>query len=250
MARLGLGANNYTAIEALSGEMGWSRYQERIAKMKTNYKIKLEEVCQGNEDTWIAFVYRMTSQEWVKEVNRIDRKYSLREFYQEEGKRKKVGRAICMYGQREWERGIEKKTTLRFYRNKKEPIKEDFYDGSYEGKLLFRARTGSLELNGRTYRWNGGRENCESCGRGVKETIEHFLIECDRYQAERDKFMREMQALLGQEKWQEVKSLEDGGIAVVLGFQSGDVVVDSKNRAIAEATKVFLRAAWKIRVVS
>ena len=42
VARLGLGANSFVATEALKGEMGWSNYEERVSRMKVNYKVKLK----------------------------------------------------------------------------------------------------------------------------------------------------------------------------------------------------------------
>ena len=200
IARLALGGNKYTAVEALRGEMGWSRYHERIVKMKANYKLRLEQMGQRNEGSWAAYIYRVVGLDWVKEINRIDRKYLLRDLYFEENGRKLVEDAICLFGQTEWERGLNTKSTLRFYGNKERPMMEEYYDGSYQGKLLYRARSGSLEVNGRTYRWNGGRENCQNCVEMVKETIEHVIIECDRYEVERRDLMQEILNQVGQER--------------------------------------------------
>ena len=51
-----------------------------------------------------------------------------------------------------------------------------------KGDLLFRARTGSLEVNGRTYRWNQEvTNNCFMCKRGEEETTQHCMVECRAY---------------------------------------------------------------------
>ena len=55
---------------------------------------------------------------------------------------------------------------------------EKFYVVDWMSKFLFKARTGSLEVNGRTYRWSGKGENCEWCALGVKETVEHLVLKC------------------------------------------------------------------------
>lgn len=50
---------------------------------------------------------------------------------------------------------MENKNTLRYFKEKVKPERESFYDGSWEGKLLFKARLDSLELNGRIREWRG-----------------------------------------------------------------------------------------------
>ena len=42
VARMGLGANKWTAKETLRGEMGWSTFEERIDKAKVKYRMRLE----------------------------------------------------------------------------------------------------------------------------------------------------------------------------------------------------------------
>ena len=42
---------------------------------------------------------------------------------------------------------MEKKNSLRWYKVKEKPRKENIYDGSWESTLLFKARTDSLEVN-------------------------------------------------------------------------------------------------------
>ena len=112
---------------------------------------------------------------------------------------------------------------------------------------MFKARAGSLEVNGRTHRWNGIGESCQNCNGGVKETIEHLLVECDNYERERRAMMIEMQRILGQEGWQSVHEREDEGMSIILGFQCGEGVIDDKMGEIVETTKAFLKASWKRR---
>ena len=38
VGRIGLGANYYVAVEGIRGEMGWSKFEERIDKGTLNYK--------------------------------------------------------------------------------------------------------------------------------------------------------------------------------------------------------------------
>ena len=46
---------------------------------------------------------------------------------------------------------MDRKSTLTYYKNKNKPGPEKIYDGSYDGVLMFKARTGSLKAYSRTY---------------------------------------------------------------------------------------------------
>ena len=48
-------------------------------------------------------------------------------------------------GLEKWRQNISTKLTLLLYRGKEKPKRELFYEGSWRGDLLFRARTGSIE---------------------------------------------------------------------------------------------------------
>ena len=62
------------------------------------------------------------------------------------------------------------------------PKSELFYDGIWAGQLLFKARTNTLEVNVRMYRWNEKKQRmCMQCGMGVDGTVEHMSLECERY---------------------------------------------------------------------
>ena len=54
-------------------------------------------------------------------------------------------------GLEKWKRNIENKSTLGLYQRKEKPRKELFYDDSKRWELFFKARSGSIELNARTY---------------------------------------------------------------------------------------------------
>ena len=82
---------------------------------------------------------------------------------------------------------MESKSTLRLYREHKKNIKEEQWVDNTEGsKLLTRGRTNTLELNWRK-RHQGLSEKCPGCDCD-SETLEHFLIECNRYDNQRLRF--------------------------------------------------------------
>ena len=95
-------------------------------------------------------------------------------------------------------------------------------------------------VNGRTYRWSGKSENCEYCITGVKETIEHLIIECMGHEQERRVLIGEMKNLIGEEKWDEVKARENEGLSVILGFECEDETLNMNRMKIVNTTKMYL----------
>ena len=147
-------------------------------------------------------------------------------------------------GLRRWREGMERKSSLRYYRSKKKPGYERAYDGSIGGELLFKARSGSLEVNKRTERWNGGRSWCTSClerGIRVDEDLEHVIVECPRYNRLRNNLEEEIIRKVGREVWENRKQEEDLGVAAVLGLEN-------EYKEVVPYTKGFLRDVWRERV--
>ena len=106
---------------------------------------------------------------------------------------------------------MSEKTTLEWYQRKDRSRYESFYDGSRGGDLLFRARTKSLEVNSRVYRWkNGGSKVCEVCERGVDETVEHLMLECEGYGGARDRMLDVVTEEIGVEACREMRERNAG----------------------------------------
>ena len=89
---------------------------------------------------------------------------------------------------------------------KERPSKETWYDGSIGGQLLFKARTQSLELNARTYRWS---KNCKklyrNCNLGADETVLHVIVECPKYERDRAEVIRIATEAIGIEGWRVIR---------------------------------------------
>ena len=85
-----------------------------------------------------------------------------------------------------WEKDLTEKASLNRYRKYKTKIKqEDIYNNKYESVLLFKARTGTLELNIEK-RHKGEDTTCDLCKTG-DETDIHFILECNKLNDKRDK---------------------------------------------------------------
>ena len=235
VARIALGAKCYVAVEALRGEMAWSTYRDRISRMKANYKGKL---IQSRIESWPGYIHRYRwASGWRKELRRIDKRYNLENAYHQNNYKETIKRMIIGKSQEEWEEGIRKKSTLQMYSNKKRPAMEKFYDGSWGSKLLFGARTGSLEINGRTHHWNETGENCHFCPAQVKETVEHLIVECEGHRLERQEFIEEIVDRIGAEEWRKKSEEDDSGLLLLLGFEADERLVECTKKYLVKVMK-------------
>ena len=150
---------------------------------------------------------------------------------------KKVG---CM----KWKEAMENRETLQWYKDKNKPRWESCYDGSWEAKPPFKAKSESLEVNSRTYRWNnGGRWWCEKCSNEEnprREDVKHIMLKCEWYNEEREEWERKISHEIGIEEWIERKQREDNGMKLIMG-------VEEYNSNIVKGTKEYLNKIWKKR---
>ena len=175
---------------------------------------------------------------WRREVNRWKRKENLEEEWSRL-KMRDISRRIEDNGWRRWRSGIEKKSTLKWYSRKQKPGRIEWHVGDWGSKLLFKARTGTLELNGRNR-----DEQEQSCGlcEGVKETVEHMVVVCDRYEEERRQLVEGITEIIGEEEWSKRLDEVDGGIITVLGLYE-----DKETERVVKCTKKFLLQSWERR---
>ena len=142
-----------------------------------------------------------------------------------------------------WRTGMETKSTLKWYRYKEKPEPLQWHVGDWGSRLLSKARTGTLEVKARNR--DGQDQECSSCV-GTRETIEHFLVECDRYEEERGRLIGRAIATVGREEWRRrLEEEEDGGILTVLGLYRGEC--QRAREVIVRAAKVFMGKAWEKR---
>ena len=264
VGRLGLGANRMVGTEAIRGDMGWSTFEERLFKGKLKYKIRLEKM---DRNRWAKNVYLNsgTKSNWNKNCSRIAGKCGffrrwvdnvdggVREWvlslllgeenmYDERKWKGIINNNVKEHGLLKWKQGMEKKSTLKMYSEKEKPKKEIFYNGNKGSSLLFKARTNSLEINDRTYRFNGSRDRwCKMCNRGVEETLDHVIVECSAYDTARDIAISKYKGILGDNKFREIINLDDNGIGFLLGI--GKEIPD----LVVEISKSFLSQIWAIR---
>ena len=136
---------------------------------------------------------------------------------------------------------MEKKSSLKWYSRKQKPGRIEWHVGDWGSKLLFKARTGTLDLNGRNR--NVQEQSCSLCV-GVKETVEHMMVECSRYEEERRILIGEITEIIGEEEWNKRLDEEDGGITTVLGLYSSN---NRESDEVVKCTKKFLQKSVEKR---
>ena len=78
----------------------------------------------------------------------------------------------------EWKRELEKRKSLGLYQEFKSEMREErSYYNNFSSKLLFAARSNTMELNELRERWGKGSSRCDLCGE-EKEDLEHFVLKC------------------------------------------------------------------------
>lgn len=107
---------------------------------------------------------------------------------------------------------------------------EGFYNGSLGSVLFFKARSKSLKMNSRVFRWaSGGSKICHMCEWGVDETIVHMLLECHKYERERMGMREIVTQEIGIEEW---NRLLEGNIKMVMEFLLGLSILHEGTRRI------------------
>ncbi|KAF2363434.1 hypothetical protein FHG87_005812 [Trinorchestia longiramus] len=126
--------------------------------------------------------------------------------------------------------------------SKNVPRFEMFYDGSFGSQLLFAIRCKALSVNRRTWRWNEGNTRlCLQCNRGVEETVEHLVLDCSKYEQEREILMDVVHEQWGENKWNARCVGEDFGMRYLVGLD------EECNMTVVDAMKDFLVHAWNMR---
>lgn len=216
---------------------GWSTFRETIAKGKLSFVKKIEGL---HEDRWAKkFINEnRTGSSWRREIKRWKKKENMEEEWDRLNSRE-IGRRIKANGWERWREGMEKKSTLKWYSRKQKPGRTAWHVGDWGSKLLLKARTGTLDLNGRNR--DVQEQSCSLCVR-VKETVEHMMVECVRYEEERRILIAEITETIGEEEWNKRLDEEDGGITTVLGLYSGNSKETDK---VVKCTKKFLQKCCK-----
>ena len=220
--KLGLGMKGKLNFKARMDNMGGERWVKEVC-LDIGYRSCWMRGCAAMaRDIGIGRSWDF-SREGVSQW-RMTRNHGERGIYSAKELKPIINMRVEEYGCKKWVGGIESKSTLILYKNKECPGKEGFYDGSWLSTLLFKARAGALELNGRTYRYNEGHiRGCQLCDLewGNQETVKHFMAECPAYEMEMDWARERYIQVLGVESFNEVVQGDDAGLGCFLVFDKG-----------------------------
>ena len=137
-----------------------------------------------------------------------------------------------------------RKRSLKWYKKAK-PKGEQWYDGSWESKILYKARTNTLEVQERKNRWRGEGAECHKCaeeGEQNIESLEHIIKECPGYIDIRQRWEEDIIRDMGQEHWDRIKQ-EGEDMETILGFKEEEGIS-------INATKKHLVEIWKRRQIT
>ena len=181
-----LGAKKGTATSALRGEIGSSLMETRFIESRL---MLVKSILEGKNNLLKEVLKRIRRDKknmWNKKLEEYlritDLRYEdlIRMSYEE------IKRKVKEKDTEIWKKDLIEKSSLNRYRKYKTKIKqEDIYDNRYESVLLFKLRTGTLELNSEK-RHKGEDTTCDLCKAG-EETDIHFMLECNRLNDKRDK---------------------------------------------------------------
>ena len=85
-------------------------------------------------------------------------------------------------------------------------------------------------------------QDCTFCT-GERETIEHFIVECRKYEEERHRLISSVVEVIGEEEWNRRVEEEEGGITTILGLYRDK----EEAKKIVPCVKTFLVKSWKKR---
>ena len=179
-----LGVPRYTAVEFLRGEIGATSMRWRIIKGKILYlQRKLKE---ENGHIIKTIVKRELESETKiggevkKEMQKLELEGELELIDKNE-----IIRAIRMKDSDEWRNGMQQKTTLKWYMERKLDINEEkWFKNGHKYSLMMKARSDTLKLRWRDWALEGDKI-CQVCDCEI-ETLEHFLLDCKPLQEVRN----------------------------------------------------------------
>ena len=200
-----LGAIESTPICTLRGEVGSSMMRARFIQAKLGY---LRSMLTGENALVQEILDKIRNDKPTKkrqnrtkgketEITRpriCTWKNQLKEFLEEVNikygetriiSKEEIKRRIREWDTKRWEEDLNRKTSVKIYKNFKTKMKDDgCYNNKFSSKLLFRARSNTLNLNIQK-RHQKGDTSCVLC-KEKKEDLIHFIINCEELEATRD----------------------------------------------------------------
>ena len=177
-----LRAPKYVAVAAMQGEIGIGTMKSRLVRGRLQY---LRRKMQGDNNLVkeVMASMRRNNVGWWKRTEKYLEWAGIEAEELEGMSGQEVKRRIADRVDSEWMEEINKKSTLWLYREYKQEMTEEDYEGGERDRIWFRARTNCLWLGDRRgERW---RERCMICGGDELEDLMHFVLDCRELEEER-----------------------------------------------------------------
>ena len=197
-----LGARENTVVEVLRGEIGASAAETRYVEARLMMAKSIFE----SKNEWLKEILGMVrgcaSNTWNRGLNRCLEKVGISYDELMEMGRAEIKRKLRGYDTRKWKEGLERKASVRVYKENKKEVKEDrIYDNGRPAQILFQARANNMGLNEKNRHRGEGVTVCEICNEGEVENLGHFLLACETLEGERDDELMERNAGATAEEW-------------------------------------------------
>ncbi|MPC31566.1 hypothetical protein E2C01_024860 [Portunus trituberculatus] len=99
-----------------------------------------------------------------------------------------------------------------------------------------------MDVNARNYRWSESHSKvCQMCDMGEDETVEHVMLECEKYERERHEIMQLILSELGHNRDERVEKTGREWMVLLLGLCKGT------SERIIEDVKEYLERMWQAR---
>merc|ERR1712033_161466 len=185
-----MGIGGYSTIAGLRGEMGASLMRTRIMKSSLQFvrevkNGKFENIKEMGQD-----IIKMKKGNWYRMVNSYLKELEIdwKDIY--EMTKEDINKMMKNYDTKLWNKTLEEKKTLKYYREGKEKMG---YEGCYRnhgGSMLYaQARLNALKLEEAIGR---GKQNynqtCKVCGLEDEDLL-HFMMKCPKLEKRRNQII-------------------------------------------------------------
>ena len=176
-----------TANSFLRGEVGSSTVKSRDMKNKLLF---LKHSLQTGKNSLLKEIIESElikcSTNWMKNVNKYLLELNMNASEIRTISINALKNKIYDYDDKCWREEMENKSTLYFYKNKKDINEIKWFRNSFKYSIMMRARSNTLDLAWRDWSLNASK-NCKLCD-GEIETLKHFLLECPALQIYRNEY--------------------------------------------------------------
>lgn len=181
-----LGASKYAPICTLRGEIGASLMKTRIINGRFQYLKSIEEGENQLLKEIVGEMFEDDRNKWMKVTKTYMNTVGVRRGNIIRMKKTEIKEATRKWDSANWKEEVNSKSSLVIYKRWKENIKEEkMYDNRPSSIILYKARSGTLQLNDRK-RHTNGEVKCTLCGHEY-EDLKHFILVCPSTNNERTK---------------------------------------------------------------